>query len=131
MQKQPIYKEAAAYSVSHSCNHLPQKEHASQGNKGSGQAQGLLSPRPAMDSSDSNANRVQASGSNYKAHATEQSALHGWKFGSMGVSVKDGEEAHECCGDAELRAETKTSRLCRASWRRAQSRIQYPESARS
>src|SRR5215469_6533980 len=63
----------------------------------------LLSPCPPMDRADANSQRVQAPGGNHEANAVEYCALAGRKFGSVRMSVKDGEESHQRCRETEQR----------------------------
>ena len=54
-----------------------------------------------MYSANGDAERVQTSRGNDKAHAIEERTLAGRKLGAVRVSVKDGEEADQRGRDAE------------------------------
>src|SRR5262249_39682398 len=61
------------------------------------------SPRPLMEDADGDAGSVQAASRNHEAQAVQQRVLTRRQFGAVGVAVEDGEEAHQCGGDAERR----------------------------
>src|ERR1022692_4661502 len=87
-----------------SCDCLPQKEPTTDGYQPSGYTDEFLSPRPSMDRTDPDPQRVQAPCRNDEAHAIKQRALAGRQFGSVCMPVEYGEEADQRRGNTQGRA---------------------------
>jgi len=75
----------------------------------------LLTTDHYYESSPNTATRCRR---NDKTHSVEQSAFTRRKLGSMGVSLKDGEEANQHRGCHKRRAHLERHRNARRSWGR-------------
>ena len=113
-----------------SCDRLPQEEDTARCDHRACAAQQLSSPWATVDRADADAHRVQAPGRDHEAHAVEQGALAGRKFGAVRMAVEDREASDHECRDDQRRAAPRRQPRLRARWPTRRSRTRRPASAR-